>query len=736
MKNKVVKKTFPVLKLHCAGCAKRTEDILASQKGVINASVNFASANALVEFDTTIVSANELQKAVQDGGYDLLVVDDEDDESDRLEEINAEQSKSLKQRLIAAIALSVVIMALSMFMENAPYVNIITWVLSTPVVFWLGRDFFKGAWTQARHYTANMDTLVALSTGIAYLFSVFNTLYPSFWIMRGLEAHTYFESASGIIAFILLGKWLENKAKNNTSAAIKKLIGLQPKTVTVVGENGEQQLIPIKQVMKGNIVLVKPGEQIAVDGIVTEGTSYVDESMLTGEPQSVLKAINEQVFTGTINQKGSFKFKAEKVGADTVLAHIIKMVQEAQGSKAHIQKIVDKVAAIFVPVVMALAFISFLVWTFFGGDYGFTYGLLAAVTVLVIACPCALGLATPTAIMVGIGKGATHGILIKDATSLEIAKKVNVVVLDKTGTITEGKPTVTNEVWYDKEERLKTILAGIENLSEHPLAEAVVAHLKADNQPVDHFESITGKGVKADVDGEHYVVGNKQLLDDYHISISTEQNAESETLSKTGRTVIWFANQEKVLCIMGITDKIKETSKEAIRKIQDEGIEVCMLTGDVQSVAQGIAEELKLNHYESSMLPADKANYIKALQDKGKIVAMIGDGINDSAALAQADLSIAMGKGSDIAIDVAMMTIISSDLLKVSEAIKLSKQTVKTINQNLFWAFIYNIIGIPIAAGILYPISGFLLNPMIASAAMAMSSVSVVGNSLRLRWKK
>jgi Cu2+-exporting ATPase len=562
-------------------------------------------------------------------------------------------------------------------------------------------------------------------------------LFPKFWESRGLEAHVYFEAAAVIIAFILLGKLLEEKAKGNTSSAIKKLMGLQPKTVVVIQPDGTEKQTAIENVNVNDTILVKPGEKIAVDGIVTTGSSYVDESMLSGEPVPVLKEENEKVFAGTINQKGSFQFKAVKVGKETMLAQIIKMVQDAQGSKAPVQKLVDKIAGIFVPVVMSIAVITFIIWFILGGDNGVVQGLLAAITVLVIACPCALGLATPTAIMVGVGKGAEKGILIKDAESLELAKKVNAIILDKTGTITEGKPEVTGISWLQNNDTAKNILLSIEKKSEHPLAEAVVKFLgDTATTPLTNFDSITGKGAKADYNGETFFVGNKKLLAENKVTIADELLKQAGKWSKQAKTVIWFANSKEALSVLAISDKIKETSVQAIKELQAMDIELYMLTGDNEATAKSIAEETGIQHYKAEVLPQYKADFVKELQQQGKTVAMVGDGINDSTALATADVSIAMGKGSDIAMDVAKMTIISSDLSKIPQAIKLSKQTVATIKQNLFWAFIYNLIGIPIAAGILYPFNGFLLNPMIAGAAMAMSSVSVVTNSLRLKWKK
>ena len=731
-----VKNSFPVLQMTCASCAVSVESIIKSQAGVVDANVNYANAKISVEFIPSLVKVESLRKAVQSIGYDLLI-DESTSGDETIEHIQKENFKKLKKKTYWALILSVPVVVIGMFFMDMPLANEIMWALSTPVLFWLGRDFYINAWKQAKNRSANMDTLVALSTGVAYIFSVFNTLFPQFWYERGLHAHVYFEAASVIIGFILLGKLLEEKAKGNTSSAIKKLMGLQPKTVTIMHDGGHQMEIPIEQVEIGNTIVVKPGEQIAVDGTVIHGNSYVDESMLSGEPIPILKNENDNVFAGTINQKGSFQFKADKVGSETMLAHIIKMVQDAQGSKAPVQKLVDKIAGIFVPIVIVIAILSFIVWNIFGGENAFTQGLLALVTVLVIACPCALGLATPTAIMVGVGKGAEKGILIKDAESLELAKKVNAVILDKTGTITEGKPIVTNDFWTDETPILKQILFSIEKQSEHPLADAVVAHFKNQNTvSIAQFESITGKGAKAEIDVETYFIGNKRLIQENEILIENAVAQKANQWGNEAKTAIWFANTKKVIAILAIADQIKATSKKAIEELQKSGIEVYMLTGDNEMTAKAVSEKVGIKHYKAEVLPEHKAAFVKQLQEQGKVVAMVGDGINDSTALAQADVSIAMGKGSDIAMDVAKMTIISSGLTKIPEAIHLSKSTVRTIKQNLFWAFIYNLIGIPIAAGILYPFNGFLLNPMIAGAAMALSSLSVVSNSLWLKYKK
>jgi Cu2+-exporting ATPase len=737
MENKnITQESFPILGMSCASCAARVDKALNHQPGVSKAAVNYASGMATVEYNPSQCSPEALKQAVQAAGYDLLIQQGRNT-LEEAEQAHDKKYRALKFRTTWAIILSVPIVIIGMFFMDMPYANLIMWALSTPIIFGLGRSFFVSAWKQLEHGSANMDTLVANSTGIAYLFSLFNMLFPEFWLSRGIHPHVYFEAASVIIAFILLGRLLEEKAKGNTSSAIKKLMGLQPKNVTVITPTGEQQEISIEQIRPGDLLLAKPGERIAVDGSVTEGESFVDESMLSGEPIAVSKYKGTKVFAGTINQQGSFRFRAEKVGTDTLLAKIIHMVQDAQGSKAPVQQLVDKIAGIFVPVIIGIAIVSFIAWMLLDGENGFTHGLLALVTVLIIACPCALGLATPTAIMVGIGKGAERGILIKDAESLEIAKKIDTVVLDKTGTVTEGKPAVSDLIWNDRTERAESIFYSLEKLSEHPLAEAIAGYFKDVRfTEIEHFDSITGKGVKGQVEDKTYYAGNRKLLEENRISISPALSAEAARLTAEAQTVIWFADDTAALAIAAITDRIKPTSIQAVAELRAAGIEVYMLTGDNEATAGEIARQAGITHYKAGVLPQDKAAFISQLQKEGKKVAMAGDGINDSAALAQADLSIAMGGGSDIAMDVAKMTIISSDLTKIPEALKLSRLTVRTIRQNLFWAFIYNLIGVPIAAGILYPINGFLLNPMIAGAAMAFSSVSVVSNSLRLKRKK
>ena len=757
MSNKnTIQKTFPVMGMSCAACAARVDKALNHQPGVRHAAVNYAAATATVEYDSDCCDEASLQQAVQAAGYDLLIHTDEHT-ADEVEQAHRQKYQALKFRATWAIVLSLPIIVISMVFMDMPYAGLVTGILATPVVFWLGRSFYINAWKQLKHGAANMDTLVALSTGIAYLFSVFNLLFPDFWLSRGIEPHVYFEASSVIIAFILLGRLLEERAKGNTTSAIKKLMGLQPKTVNLVNgewkmENGEfaqphsQFSIinyPLEQVTIGHLLLVKPGERVPVDGTVVSGESYVDESMLSGEPVPVSKKAGTHVYAGTINQKGSFVFRAEQVGKDTLLAKIIHMVQDAQGSKAPVQKLADRIAGIFVPVIMGIALLAFAAWMVFDPAGGFTHGLLALVTVLIIACPCALGLATPTAIMVGIGKGAERGILIKDAESLERARRVNAVVLDKTGTVTEGHPQVTSLRWKNEDERLAAAFYELEKHSEHPLAEAIVRYLEnifpqleKNISPVRQFESLTGRGIRGTVGTTLYYAGNRRLLTEQGISVSPQLEEEAERLTAEAQTVIWLADEHEALAIAAIADRIKPTSRPAIDALQRQGIEVHLLTGDNESTARAIAAQAGIHHYHAGVLPQEKASFIARLQHEGKTVAMVGDGINDSAALAQADLSIAMGTGSDIAMDVAGITLLTGDLGKLPEALRLSHLTVRTIRQNLFWAFFYNLIGVPIAAGVLYPVCGFLLNPMIAGAAMAFSSVSVVTNSLRLKNKK
>lgn len=729
------KELFPVTGLGCAACATRVNKVLNSCEGVKEANVNYASATALVTYDTQKCSPESLQKAVEESGYGLII--DAGNEEEAAETERVRQYRSLRRQTIGAVSGALPVFVLGMFFMDLRWGQWVSFVLATVVVFVFGRRFFINTFKQLRHRAVNMDTLVASSTGVAWLFSVFNLFFPEFWLSRGIEPHLYFEAASVIIAFILLGRLLEARAKQKTTGAIRGLMGLQPKTVTIVSEDGSEKEVPIQWAQVGDTIAVKPGERVAVDGTVISGESYVDESMLSGEPVPVLKQAESKVFAGTINQRGAFRFRADKTGGDTMLSQIIRMVQDAQGSKAPVQDLVDKVASVFVPVIMCIAVTVFAAWWIFAPEDGFIHGLLALITVLIIACPCALGLATPTAIIVGIGKGAKYGILIKDAASLEVARKIDTVVVDKTGTLTEGRPEVADQYWASGKEEMQGIFRALESLSEHPLAEAVVKVMRqVDGVEITSFENIPGKGVRGEYGGDTYFAGNLELLKANGIEPSGDLMARYGKWLEEAMTVIWFADSSGALAVVAVTDRIKPTSMEAVAKLGRMGIRTVMLTGDNEASAAAVARQAGITEFRAGVLPQDKARFVKELQAAGHRVAMAGDGINDSAALAQADLSIAMGGGSDIAIDTAMITILSSDLMKIPEAIRLSHLTIRTIRQNLFWAFIYNIIAVPVAAGILYPFNGFLLNPMIGGAAMALSSVSVVTNSLRLRGKK
>lgn len=765
----MVNEAFPVTGMSCAACASSVESILSHTKGVQQAEVNFATELVWVEYEESL-SPEDLHEALKKVGYGLLWSDDEsgDELAEAQKKAHEEYYYQVKTRTIASILLSIPVVIIGMgFMDWTPG-RWISLVLSLPVLFYFGRHFYVNAWKQARHGQSNMDTLVALSTGIAFLFSLFNTLFPQVLLSRGYEVHVYYEAAVVIIAFVSLGKWLEERAKSNTSTALKKLMGLQPKNVHIwmakdsadrssLSDNfdvqqGEEQVMPLKWVKEGQIIIVRPGEHVPVDGQVIFGESYVDESMITGEPIGVLKKKGERVYAGTINQKGSFYFIAEKVGKQTYLSQIISRVQQAQGSKAPVQKLVDRIAGVFVPVVLGIAVLSMVVWMVVGGQEMITQAILAAVAVLVIACPCALGLATPTAIMVGIGKGAEHQILIKDAQSLELAHKVDTVVLDKTGTLTQGRPALTDEKWFldglEKEQSsVAAIIWAIEHQSEHPLSEAFLAHYQSDyNSSEDkivltRFESMTGKGVEAeDQEGNSYTLGSISYLRDryknqWNAEVLSSQEDQFRQWEGQAKTVIGFVMNEELRALFALADPLKPTAKGGIDALGRQGLRVIMLSGDSSKTAEAVAKELGIEEVWAQMLPEQKADKIRALQAQGCIVAMVGDGINDSEALAAADVSVAMGQGSDIAMDVAKVTLISSDPGLLAKAFTLSHDTVRGIRQNLFWAFIYNIIGIPIAAGVLYPINGFLLDPMIAGAAMAFSSVSVVTNSLRLKSK-
>lgn len=733
----ITKQSFKVSGMTCASCAVSLESYLRPVNGIRKVSVNYPNQSVAFEYDPNKVSLATIQEKAKEIGY-LILTDETKATKGSFEQIEEKRLQTLKTKLIVSAGFSIPVFIMAMFfMGKIPYENWIMMALTIPALFWAGSEFFVIAWRKLKHFSANMDTLVALSTGTAFVFSVFNTVYPAYFLDRGVMPHVYYESAVVIITLILLGRYLEERAKSKTSSAIKQLVGLQPKEAVVI-RNGEEQTIPLDDIRKGDLILIKPGDKIPVDGTVKNGESYIDESMISGEPLPVSKTKRDQVFAGTINQKGALRILAKKVGNETLLSQIIQLVEQAQASKPKIQKLVDKIAGIFVPIVIGLAILSFIVWYFFGPSPSFTYALLTLITVLIIACPCALGLATPTALMVGIGKGAQHGILIKDAQTLETAFKTDTLILDKTGTITKGKPTVTDLIWAKEhhKEELASILLSLESQSEHPLAEAIVQYLKITGTPAiqtNSFQSITGMGATVSFKGKAYMAGNEKLMTTNSVYVPEELAKHANSLRSDAKTVVYFGSEKSVEAVIAIADEIKENAAEAIKELEQTGISIYMLTGDNQQTAEAIAKQVGIKHYQANVMPADKGNFVKKLQAEGKTVAMVGDGINDSHALAQSDVGIAMGSGTDIAMESAGVTLMQSDLQQIAKAIKLSKATMQTIRENLFWAFIYNLVAIPVAAGVLYPLNGFLLSPMIAGAAMSLSSISVLMNSLRLK---
>lgn len=741
-----MKRSYPVSNLSCANCAIGVEKKLNQQKGVKSANVNFASSIAMVEYDPALTDPEKLRDAVRSIGYDMIVEGDEEDLLVKQERESENKYRRIKRNTIFAWVFSLFIMAISMSHLHG-WFDYLQLALAIPVIGIFGRDFYIRGWKHAVNRNPNMDTLVALSTAIAFIFSLFTTFYPSFWEQRGMDVMLYYEASTMIIAFVLLGKLLEERAKGKSSSAIRNLMGLQPNEATVVLKSDDGTLVyeikKLADLKVANLILVKPGERIAVDGIVTEGESFVDESAINGESVASEKRAGDKVVSGSINMSGSIIFMAEKVGKDTVLSQIIKVVRESQASKAPVQRIVDKVAAVFVPIVAVASLLTFVLWITIGGVEVFSMALVSAISVLVIACPCAMGLATPTALMVGIGKAAQNHILIKDATAIEQMRRVDTVVLDKTGTITTGKPAVTDWIWMDDsqsdnidgytKDEFRSAIASMEMRSEHPLAYAIVNFLEKEKiLPTNNLESFVttaGHGVSAYYKGKNLWAGNNRLALE---RCGEDYISKKESFKNEGKSILFMGVDNRCVAIAAIADTVKESSIEAIRELKRLGIDIHMLTGDNESVASNVAKNTGILHYLSGVLPAEKQEYVKTLQQQGRVVAMVGDGINDSQALSVADVGIAMGKGTDIAMDVAMMTLITSDLRLLPAAFAISKRTVKLIHQNLFWAFFYNVVGIPIAAGLLYPFTGIMLNPMIAAAAMAFSSVSVVLNSLRL----
>ena len=735
--------TIPISGISCASCVVTIEGALRGTPGVVSAAVNFATNAATVEFVPATATVADLRRVIRDAGYEPLEVPEGASVADHEKAAREREVRTLKRRLAVGVSLTVPIF-LGSFPEWFPWIPTLLqnfWLLlalSTPVQFWVGAQFYRGFWAALRHKTSDMNTLIAVGTSAAYLYSLAMTAAPGFFLARGIKPVVYFDTAAVIITLILLGRLLEAIAKVRTSEAIKRLMGLRPKTARVV-RDGEERDIPVEDVRIGDLVIVRPGEKAPVDGVVREGASAVDESMLTGESIPVEKRPGDRVIGATLNKTGTFKFEATKVGKDTVLAQIIRLVEEAQGSKAPIQRMADYVASIFVPTVLGIAVLTFVIWWVLGPPPAFLFALLNFVAVLIIACPCALGLATPTAIMVGTGKGAEHGILIRSGESLETAHKIRTVVFDKTGTLTKGEPEVTDVVPRNtenvKRNELLRLAASLERGSEHPLGEAIVARARAEGlalRAVEGFEAVPGHGVRGTVDGRTVLLGNARFMRDADIVIG-ELEAEALRLAEEGKTPVFVAVDGRLSGLIAVADTLKPGVAEAIRALHGLGIEVVMITGDNRRTAAAIAGQAGIDRVLAEVLPEQKASEVKKLQAEGTVVAMVGDGINDAPALAQADVGIAIGTGTDVAMEASDITLIRGDIAGVVTAIQLSRRTLRTIKQNLFWAFIYNVLGIPIAAGILYPFTGMLMDPMVASAAMAASSVSVVSNSLRLR---
>jgi Cu+-exporting ATPase len=740
---KVEKVLLPIQGMTCASCVNKVEKALNSLKGVVHASVNFAIERASVEYIPEEVTIRDLKKAVQDAGYQVLEVKEEDIvEKERL--ARERELSRLKWKFITGAILLAPILFLmygdtlleKWFGLSREMNFFIQFLCATPVQFWAGWQFYVGFWKAAKHKTSDMNTLIAVGTSTAYLYSLIVTFGSHLIMVKGLMAHVYFDTSAAIIVLILLGRFLEARAKGRTSEAIKKLMGLQPKTARII-RSGNEADVPMETVIPGDFVIVRPGEKIPVDGVVREGHSSVDESMVTGESLPVEKKIGDTVIGATINKTGTFKFEATKVGKDTVLAQIIRLVQEAQGSKPPIARMVDVIASYFVPVVIVIAIVTFLVWSIFGPHPALTYAFLNFVAVLIIACPCALGLATPTSIMVGTGKGAENGILIRGAEALETVHQLNTIVLDKTGTLTKGEPSVTDIIESEKflRKEILTLAASAEKGSEHPLGEAIVNKAKEENlsllDPRD-FRAIAGHGIEATIDSRRVLLGNLRLMKEKKVFLNGFSE-KAERLSSEGKTAMFLAVEGEAAGMIAVADTLKENSKEAVESLQRMGLEVVMLTGDNQRTARAIAQQIGIDRVLAEVLPGMKAEEVKRLQTEGKKVGMVGDGINDAPALAQADVGIALGTGTDVAMESSDITLIGGDLRGVVTAIALSKATIRNIKQNLFWAFAYNTILIPVAAGALFPFFGILLDPILAAGAMAFSSVTVVTNALRLR---
>lgn len=735
---------LPVKGMSCASCVSSVQEALSSLPGVVSASVNFAAEKATVDYFPSQVGLRDFRKVIKDAGYELVETEKGEDIVEKEQREREAAYRSLKRKVIAGAALTVPIfilmqwnnIGLSKLIELPQQtIFLLQLIIATPVQFWIGRHFYTGAIAAVRHRTTNMNTLIAVGTSAAYFYSVVATFFPSVFEIKGYTAHVYFDTSATIIVLILLGRLFETRAKGQTSEAIKKLIGLQAKTARVIKE-GKEMDIPVEEVEIGDTIIVRPGEKIPVDGVIVDGYSSVDESMVTGESMPVEKNSGAAVIGATINKTGSFRFEATKVGRDTMLSHIIGMVQSAQGSKPPIARMADIIASYFVPAVIGIASLTFLIWYFFGPSPEFTYAVLNFIAVLIIACPCSLGLATPTSIMVGTGKGAENGILIRSGEALETAHKIKTIIFDKTGTLTKGMPEVTDIVASGlPENEVLFYAASAEKGSEHPLGESIIK--KATEAGIviasaEQFSAVPGHGIKANVNGKQVMLGNEKLMQDEGVSIDVLKQ-KTVVLSEQGKTPMFVSVDKKLAGIIAVADTLKEDSVNAVKALHNLGIEVVMITGDNKRTGEAIARLAGIDSVLAEVLPEDKAKEVKKLQAAGKVVAMVGDGINDAPALAQADIGLAIGTGTDVAMETSDITLIGGNIKGVVTAIALSKATMRNIKQNLFWAFAYNVVLIPVAAGVLFPFFGILLNPMLAAAAMGFSSVTVVTNALRLR---
>ncbi len=734
--NKIARKTFPVLNMNTARCGHKVEKAISELLGVIEVKANVENNTVMIKYDITRITVGQIRAGVLSVGYDIII--DQEDQIELQEKEQITRYQKLRAEVIGSwvFAVPLLLLSVSRFFDSFTYAGYLRMLMALTVLLFFGRGFYSSAWSKIRRKIYGVDLLVAISVSVAFLFSVFNTFWPQYWIINGIVPTTYYGSIVVIIAFVLTGKFLEIRTKGSTTLAIRNLMGLRPKTAIVISQ-GEHQQTPLKKLQVNDVILIEPGEKIPIDGEVIDGASYVDEGMLSGEPLPVEKAIGSKVTAGTVNQRGRLTVRAEKVGEDTFLAQIIRMVQEAQSSKAPVKRIVDRVTSVYLPIVLVISLLSLMGWLIFGGESRVAYALYTAISVLIIACPCALALASPIALLVGVNKGMHQHILIKDMFALEQMHKINTVVFDKTGTITEGRPAIVGWLWAVPQElKYKQILLAAESRSDNPLALTLLEELsmKQKVKPVD-LEAVTniaGKGLIVEYEKEKYWVGGKRLKQEFKAEVKGALVEMLGSYEEKGYNIIYFGKEDQLLSIISVTDQLKPSSLSAIRELSRMGLQVTMLTGDSERSAKAVARKLAIDSIKAEVLPDEKETYIRELQAQGRRVAMVGDGINDSQALACSDVSIAMGRGTDIAMNVAMITLMTSDLSLLPRAIRLSRRTVRLIRKNILWAFVFNILALPVAAGLLVPITGALLSPVLMGSVMALSSVSVVLNSLTL----